>query len=168
MLVDNAGSSAEVAFNEIQGAGPTPLIAQNGIQASRDASADIHHNVVSGNNYALPGTDSVGILVFQESNSGTTVDHNRVSLNDDGIYLFGSAVGLEISHNSSTQNDFTGITLDSTTSANTVSYNKSSGNGLFDCEDDSFGGGTAGTANFWIKDFGQTENRPGICKQTGP
>ena len=88
MLVDNAGSSAEVAFNEIQGAGPTPLIAQNGIQASRDASADIHHNVVSGNNYALPGTDSVGILVFQESNSGTTVDHNRVSLNDDGIYLF--------------------------------------------------------------------------------
>jgi len=39
---------------------------------------------------------------------------------------------------------------------------------MFDCEDDSTGGGTAGTANFWIKDFGQTESPPGICKQTGP
>jgi Right handed beta helix region len=168
VLVDNAGSSAEVAYNEIEGVGPTPLIAQNGIQASRNASANIHQNTVSNNNYALPGTDSVGILLFMESNGATTVGHNSSSLNDDGIFLFGNVVGTQITNNSSTQNEFTGITADSTTSSNTISYNKASGNGMFDCEDDSTGGGTAGTANFWIKDFGQTENPPGICKQTGP
>jgi hypothetical protein len=168
VLVDNAGSSAQVAFNQIEGVGPTPLIAQNGIQASRNASANIDHNTVSNNNYALPTTDSVGILLFMESNGAASVDHNSVSLNNDGIFLFDMVAGTQISHNSSIQNDFTGITADNSTSSNTISYNKASGNGMFDCEDDSTGGGTAGTANFWITDFGQTENRPGICKQTGP
>jgi parallel beta-helix repeat protein len=91
-----------------------------------------------------------------------------VSLNNGGIFLFGNVAGTQISHNSSTQNDFTGISVGRTASSNTISYNKASGNGMFDCEDDSTGSGTAGTANFWITDFGQTENRPGICKQTGP
>jgi hypothetical protein len=168
VLVDSVGSSAEIAFNDVEGVGPTPLIAQNGIQASRNASANIHQNTVSANNYALPGTDSVGILLFSESNGATTVGHNSTSLNDDGIFLFSNVVGTQISNNSSTQNDFTGITADSTTSSNTISSNKASGNGMFDCEDDSAGTGTAGTANFWTKDFGQTESPPGICKHTGP
>lgn len=168
VVVDNAGSSAEVAFNVVQGVGATPLIAQNGIQISRGATGDVEHNTVSMNNYALPTTDSVGILLFMDSNSGTVVSHNDTSLNDDGIYLFDGVAGTEISNNSSSQNDVTGITADSTASSNTISMNKASGNGVFDCEDDSFGTGTAGTANFWVQDFGMTESRPGLCKQTGP
>jgi hypothetical protein len=168
VLVDNAGSNAEIAYNEVEGVGPTPLIAQNGIQASRNAAANIHQNTVSNNNYALAGTDSVGILLYMETNGATTVGHNSASLNDDGIFLYNNVVGTQVTNNSSTQNDFTGITADSTTSSNTISSNKASGNGMFDCEDDSTGGGTAGTANFWIKDFGQTESPSGICKQTGP
>jgi hypothetical protein len=168
VLIDNAGSNAEVAFNSVVGVGATPFIAQNGIQASRDASADIHQNTVSNNNFALPGIDSVGILLYMEGNGATTVDHNSTSANDDGIFLFSTVVGELISHNTSTQNDFTGITADSTTSSNTISYNKASGNMLLDCEDDSVGTGTAGTANFWTQDFGQTASPPSICKQTGP
>jgi len=76
-------------------------------------------------------------------------------------------IGMPIAHNSSANNDVTGITADSASSSNTISYNHASGNSI-DCEDDSTGAGTAGTANFWIKDFGQTESPPGICKQTGP
>jgi hypothetical protein len=49
--------------------------------------------------------------------------------------------GVQIGHHSSIQNDATGITADSTTSNNTISYNKASGNGTFDCEDDSVGAG---------------------------
>lgn len=167
VVVDNAGSSAEVAFNVVQGVGATPLIAQNGIQISRGATGDVEHNTVSMNNYALPSTDSVGILLFMDSNSGTVVSHNDTSLNDDGIFLFVDVAGTEIAYNGATQNDDTGITADSTSSSNTISNNKASGNGVFDCEDDSAGAGTAGTADFWIQDFGMTENRPGLCKQTG-
>lgn len=167
VLVDNAGSSAEVAFNDIEGFGPTTTIAQNGIQASRGANADIHQNVVSKNDFLQTFQDasSTGILLFQEHNSGTSVHENSSTLNDDGIYLL-DVIGMPIAHNSNT-NDFTGITADSSSSLNTISYNHASGNSI-DCEDDSAGTGTAGTANFWIKDFGQTESRPGICKQTGP
>ena len=30
-----------------------------------------------------------------------------------------------------------------------------------DCHDDSNGGGSGGSANFWIKDYGLTEIKPG-------
>jgi hypothetical protein len=169
VLVDNAGSSAEVAYNEIKGVGPTPAIAQNGIQASRGASANIHHNDVSSNNYLPTDTDSTGILIFNENTGNVSVDHNNTFLNDDGIFLFGGVINTLISHNSSTDNQVTGITADDTTSANTISYNKATGN-LVDCVDESLPGpGTPSTtSNFWIKDFGLTENKPGLCKKATP
>jgi hypothetical protein len=34
-----------------------------------------------------------------------------------------------------------------------------------DCHDDSVGSGTGGTANFWLKDKGETQNRPDLCKK---
>jgi hypothetical protein len=33
-----------------------------------------------------------------------------------------------------------------------------------DCHDDSAGTGTAGTANTWTNDLGNTQNRPGLCQ----
>ena len=37
----------------------------------------------------------------------------------------------------------------------------------FDCYDETLGGGTAGTANYWIKDMGFSQNRPGLCRKPG-
>ena len=74
VLVDNAGSSAEVAYNEIVGAGPTPLIAQNGIQVSRGAQGDVHHNKVSQNIYSPATAESTGILLFSDPDAN--VHHN--------------------------------------------------------------------------------------------
>jgi parallel beta helix pectate lyase-like protein len=159
-------SNAEVAYNEIDGVGATPVIAQNGIQISRSATANVHHNRVSLNNYALPTTSSEAILLFQEI-AGTTVHHNYLFLNDDGIGLFTTAAA-DVSHNRSERNDFDGVFADTDTASNTISYNRLEGNHLFDCQDDSVGPGTAGTANFWIKNLGNTENRPGLCKATPP
>jgi hypothetical protein len=169
VLVDHAGSSAEVAYNEIRGVGPTLAIAQNGIQASRGASASIHHNEVSSNNYAPTDTDSTGILIYSETSGNVSVDHNNTFLNDDGIYLYSGVVNALISHNSSTNNEVTGITADDASATNTISYNKATGN-LLDCVDESPPGpGTPPTtSNFWIKDLGVTENKPGLCKKATP
>ena len=55
-----------------------------------------------------------------------------------------------------------------TSASNTISYNKASDNTPVDCYDETTGAGTAGTANFWIKDMGLTQNRPGLCKRATP
>src|ERR1043166_4777011 len=157
-------SSAEVAYNEIVGVGATPTIAQNGIQVSRNAAANVHHNRVMFNNYSLPDAVSEAILLFQDKAS-TSIHHNFLSQNDDGVDLT-ETVGADASHNSSTSNDYDGVFADGLGAGNTISYNRASDNHAFDCEDDSAGPGTAGTANFWIKDFGDTENRPGYLKST--
>ena len=66
-----ANSNAEVAYNEIDGIGPTAVIAQNGIQVSRDATANVHHNVVAHNIYSPATTTGEGILTFQVSSPGS-------------------------------------------------------------------------------------------------
>lgn len=155
-------SRAEVAYNEIVGVGVTQLIAQNGVQVSRNAVAEVHHNRISANNFGLLSFVSEGIILFDE-NPGTTVHHNVSSGNDDGVGLFGSQ-GTKVSNNRLERNDFDGIYAGSDTSGNTISYNHADENVEHDCHDDSVGPGTAGTANFWIKNLGDTENRPGLCK----
>ena len=42
--------------------------------------------------------------------------------------------------------------------------NDASGNTKLDCHDESVGTGTAGTANAWQDDHGQTSSPSGICQ----
>jgi hypothetical protein len=46
-----------------------------------------------------------------------------------------------------------------------IIYNLMVGNDEHDCHDDTSGTGSGGTANFWIKNKGNTQNRPGLCKR---
>jgi hypothetical protein len=46
---------------------------------------------------------------------------------------------------------------------NRVQREEIADSGMFDCRDDSVGGGTAGTANFWLSDHGDTSSPAGIC-----
>jgi hypothetical protein len=82
ILVDNAGSSAEIMHNTIIGAGPTSLIAQNGIQISRGATATVSYNDISNNEYT-PDPESTGILVY--ANATVTITHNTLANNDYDI-----------------------------------------------------------------------------------
>lgn len=152
-------SMAEVAFNEIVGIGPTVVIAQNGVQVSRGAQADVHHNKISRNNYALPLTVGEGIILFQ-AGADARAHHNYSFLNDDGVGIFGTS-GMEISYNRVEQNDFDGIYAGSDTAANEIAYNKARDNVEHDCHDDTPG---MPSTNSWIKDMGRTENKVGLCK----
>jgi hypothetical protein len=164
VLVDNAGSYGGIDHNDIVGPGPQPTIAPNGIQVSRGAAADLSHNAVSLNQYTLASFNGTAILLFQPGVGVVTVDHNDVFRNDDGISLFdtdGAEIGFNRPHD---QTRFDGIFADADSRENVIEHNMAFDNAEHDCHDDSVGLRTAGTANFWMKNFGNTENRPGLCR----
>lgn len=118
IVVNGAGSSAEITHNEVVG---TPSVqgqaAQNGIQVSGGADAIISHNVVANNSYTPDPTAiqwaATGILAFQAGD--VEISHNTVSGsegaqdNNVGIYVYGTD-DVEVSHNKLRDNDY-GIIL---------------------------------------------------------
>lgn len=92
ITVDGPGSSAGLKQNTVTGDGPGAVAAQNGIQISRGASAQLDHNTVSDNQYTGPnGASAGGILLFggcgDELVTGVDVHNNTLVNNDVGIYL---------------------------------------------------------------------------------
>jgi hypothetical protein len=163
-------SHADVAYNEIDGIGPTAAIAQNGIQVSRGAYADVHHNVVKDNIYSLFTVSDEAILLYQVNSSQTRIHHNHVYNNNDGIGLY-TTTNIEVGWNRSHDNTpWDGLFADSDTANNTIEFNKMYNNAEFDCDDISAGpyNFPANVANPWVKDQGNTENRPGLCKHATP
>jgi len=120
--VDNTGSYAEIAHNRILGIGPTLLIAQNGIQVSRGATAEIRHNFVSGNIYTPQTFASGGILLFEPG--VVLTDHNTASSNDVSIWMIATGSGSMTTHNRVRGSSFDGIAVDGA-SGNRVEDNKS-------------------------------------------
>ncbi|MEA2712716.1 MAG: hypothetical protein QOK27_677, partial [Gemmatimonadales bacterium] len=124
--VDNNGSHAQIEHNRVLGVGSTSTIAQNGIQASQGATADIEHNFVAQNIYTPQTFASTGILLFKSGEVLT--DHNTVTSNDVDIYMYQAAAGSTTQHNRTRAATFDGITLDGG-SQNQVAHNKAEQNG---------------------------------------
>jgi hypothetical protein len=59
--------------------------------------------------------------------------------------------------------DLDGIHVDSNSTGNEIITNQLQNNVPFDCQDDSHGTGTSGTANTWQNDHGMTSSPPGLC-----
>lgn len=93
----------------------------------------------------------------------TLLQNNDSSNNDEGIGVYGST-GAKVDNNDTDDNDTDGLFADSGTSGNAFTNNEASGNGNLDCEDTSTGTGTAGTANTWLRDTGDTDSPNGICQ----
>jgi hypothetical protein len=97
IIVDGPKSSADIDKNLVQGAGRDAffgvIIAQNGIQVSRGAYADVSDNYVADNSYTgtASGASSAGILLFGGCGDplviGVEFSHNTLINNDVGIYL---------------------------------------------------------------------------------
>ena len=89
IVVDNTASDATISDNTVTGAGTTPITAQNGIQVSRGATANLSGNTVTGNSFHLTGNASdwgaAGILLYQP---GAVVlsGGNTITGNDQNLY----------------------------------------------------------------------------------
>ena len=89
IVVDNAGSSATITGNTITGAGTTAVIAQNGVQVSRGATATLAGNAINGNSFHSDGNasdwGSCGVLLYQ-SGAVSLTGGNNLSGNDNNYY----------------------------------------------------------------------------------
>ncbi len=118
-------------------------------------------NVVRNNN--VTGCGDSGIRVRDGSNHNA-VRNNKVANNgDDGIGLYNGDDNV-VAHNKSKDNGRDGLFVDQDSAGNVLDDNRMQANADHDCDDQSTGTGTAGTANTWKKNKGDTQNRPGLCK----
>jgi parallel beta helix pectate lyase-like protein len=127
VVVGGSGSSAVIAANRVFGSGPQLIIAQNGIEVLRDATAEVKHNFSSGHIYTGPmPVTPAGVLLI----SAGTVDihHNTVAQNDVDMYAFASSAPGSLTHNRTRSSTFDGIVVDATNVA-TVGENHSEQNG---------------------------------------
>ncbi len=138
VVIEHAGSKAEVEGNTVVGAGPTSVIAQNGIQVSDGANAEVSDNRVSGNVYTPAQTDpnapfATGILLFNPGQAA--VEGNTLFNNDAGVYALGATKPF-IDGNDISRSTFDGIDLDGTTGAwvafNNITRSGADGIALFD------------------------------------
>lgn len=186
VTIDGSGTTAQVNSNTIIGDsvdpnGVNPYIARNGVQFGRDAAGQVNNNTITNNAYALgfeddpAGNEAAGLLVF-EVTGGVQVNNNTLTANDYGLDLgVGTAnedgggltttTGVLFNNNQATNNRFDGFRAEDDAQQNTLKNNTASGTSAgHDCRDASTGSGTAGTANTWQNDKGQTSNPPGICQ----
>ena len=90
---EEVGTNVNVSSTTVTGAGPTPEIAQNGIQVSYGAGGTITGSTVTGNecNNVNCGSDSLvsaqstGVLFYGAAN-GSSVTKSHLNGNDIGVY----------------------------------------------------------------------------------
>jgi len=114
IIVVGTGSNAVIEANRVLGAGPTNVIAQNGIEVADGATATVRGNTVLGNKFTGTSAEGVGILVYQSSN--VTVQGNTAIGNDEGILLFAddpakAVINSRVTGNVTLNNTFNGIGL---------------------------------------------------------
>jgi hypothetical protein len=100
ILANGGGTNVTISDNTVTGIGPTSLIAQNGIQVSRGATATVTGNTVSGNIYtqnggcapagvgSCVGVVSTGILFFEAGTAasvGELASTNHAFMNQSNI-----------------------------------------------------------------------------------
>jgi parallel beta-helix repeat protein len=152
ILVAGSGSFAKVSGNTVKGFGLNPVIAQNGIQVSNGASAEVTNNTVSNNQFQnAPNTppdagfEAEGILV-DGAGANVRVRGNFVFANDEGIALFGTS-GAVVENNTAKGNSLNGILLvdsdNNTVRNDDAEFNQADGIGLASSNGNTVVGNTA-------------------------
>lgn len=117
----------------------------------------ITNNTITGGN----GAGTSGIRVANDTGTpsvGTTVSSNTVSGRYNGIRTTGGYTDLYVGANTVSGSANVGILVETGNTGNAMVRNHVSTSVIHDCEDDTVGGGTAGTANTWRGDTGASGN----------
>ena len=107
---NEAGTTLTARENRVTGLGPTPFIAQNGIQIGFGAAGGIEDNVIANHVYTACTSPSscaaaaTGVLIF-EAADGVMVRSNTVAHGQVGILA--QANGMTIGGNANRSNDIT-------------------------------------------------------------
>lgn len=156
IFVGGAVSDTTIRYNKIVNPGGTGITTNVLFFPVANTGLRIEKNHVSGSPFD-------GIRLNQTDAS--LVSGNKSMRNvRDGIRLQNDSDTNTVRDNLSRDNGRDGMRIDADmSSGNTIEQNKMLGNFEHDCHDDTTGTGTSGTANFWIKNNGKTENKPGLC-----
>ena len=98
IVVDNAGSRAVIAENQITGRGPTSVISQNGVQVSRGATGEVTANSISGHLYTGCGEQdaartgclqfvAAGLLLFEVRTTDVSQSANTFRGNQSNVVV---------------------------------------------------------------------------------
>jgi hypothetical protein len=114
------------------------------------------------------GVDTTGIRIGNftgTASTGTSVVHNKVTGRYNGVRASGNYTSLYVANNTVKGSAGVGVLIDSTSTGNLFVRNKVRTSAVHDCEDDSTGSLTAGTANTWRLNAGHSDNSTpaGIC-----
>ena len=102
-----------------------------------------------------------GVLLL--GSSGNTLSNIQGNNNGvDGIALAAGSTGNQLTNDQFNNAGNDGIFFSSDSTGNTISNSQAHNSGHFDLEDQSVGGGTAGTGNTYIKDQFKTSNVPAL------
>jgi hypothetical protein len=184
IYVDNEGSRLIAVGNTVRGpdlsggALGVALAAANGVQISRGADADFERNRVLDNVFPgvravaggpfIPGLEpgqSTGIILFDNADSDIVVRNNLVQNNDTNVALYNNDGG-DFKNNTVLDAVFyDGLYADADSEGNRFISNTALRNTEHDCHDDSEGDGTAGTANTWNGNRGETSQPAGLCRK---
>jgi hypothetical protein len=132
ITADELGASLTATSNAVTGWGPTPFIAQNGIQIGFGATGTITSNTVTNVVYSPCtstsncGASATGILIYDPS-SGVNTRMNNISGTQGAIYYLSASNGSITNNTISQTLVFDGIAIDTDESnpgtGNTVSAN---------------------------------------------
>jgi len=148
--------------------GTPPALVSGGIIVGASTFVTVRNNRSERN-------DAFGIRL-QNGAANNLVEKNEVRENDrDGIRLesappgvagpFSAVTANTVQLNLIRRNGRDGIRVfDQLAAGNTIERNVIRESGEHDAHDDSVGPGTGGTANLWIENKCETENKPELCK----
>ena len=188
------GAIARVDHNVISNNNFTPFPLSTGVilDESPQNSSRVDHNLLFDNDFGIETDTQIGLEISHNDLFDHRGD--AITLCGDTTFGCGSAMNIKVMNNNISQNagsgislfdadanllkgnyvtsngaalppdETDGIRLDGRSGSNRLSENRLRDNVAHDCHDDSGGGGTGGTANFWLNNKGNTENRPDLCK----
>jgi parallel beta-helix repeat protein len=132
----------------------------NGITLTVTANNVATNNVITDNQ----SDDNALAGVLFNGGSSNLVEKNKLFRNgQDGVRITNNAAGNKIRSNQIQRSGRDGVRAEMTSSNNTIEQNLIAESAEHDAHDDSNGAGTSGTANLWIDNHCETENRPALC-----